>query len=91
MNPTQLQTTLAPLVVMLGSLLAAKVPFFDAGTWGQILGAMLAFGGVIWAGVATRQSAIISTVANDPQVKSVQLTASAPQSLVAATPSNVQK
>jgi hypothetical protein len=91
MNPTQLQTTLAPLVTLLGGLLAVKVPFFDAGTWGQILGGILTLGGIIWAGVATRQSAIISTVANDPQVKSVQLTASAPQGLVDATPQNVQK
>lgn len=91
MNPTQLQSTLAPLVSILGGLLAAKVPFFDAGTWGQILGGILALGGIIWAGVATRQSAIISTVANDPQVKSVQLTPSAPQGLVDATPDNVKK
>lgn len=91
MNPTQLQSTLAPLVSLLGGLLALKIPYFDAGTWGQILGGLLTLGGIIWAGVATRQSAIISTVANDPQVKSVQLTSNAPQGLVDATPSNVQK
>lgn len=91
MNPTQLQTTLAPLVSILGGLLAAKVPFFDAGTWGQILGGILALGGIIWAGVATRQSAIISTVANDPQVKAVQLTSDAPKALVESTPNNVTK
>lgn len=91
MNPTQLQTTLAPLVSLLGGLLALKVPFFDAGTWGQILGGILTLGGIIWAGVASRQSALITTVANDPQVKAVQLVSSAPKTLVDSTPQNVTK
>lgn len=91
MNPTQLQTTLAPLVSLLGGLLALKVPFFDAGTWGQILGGILTLGGIIWSGVATRQSALITTVANDPQVKKVTLEASAPVGLVDSTPQNVTK
>ena len=91
MNPTQLQTTLAPLVSILGGLLAAKVPFFDAGTWGQILGGLLAFGGILWGAFAARSSAVISTAANDPNVASVKLASTAPQSLVESTPSNVQK
>lgn len=91
MNPTQLQTTLAPLVSILGGLLAAKVPFFDAGGWGQILGGLLAFAGVIWAAIASRTTAIISTAANSPNVAKVTLTSSAPQSLLDATPNNVQK
>lgn len=91
MNGTQLQTTLAPLVSLLGTLLAAKVPFFDAGTWGQILGGIIAFGGVIWGAFAARSSAVISTAASDPNVASVKLASTAPQSLVDATPANVQK
>lgn len=91
MNGTQLQTTLAPLVSLLGTLLAAKVPFFDAGTWGQILGGIIAFGGVIWGAFAARSSAVISTAAKDPNVTSVKLASTAPQTLVDATPANVQK
>ena len=91
MNGTQLQTTLAPLVSLLGGLLATKVPFFDAGTWGQILGGILTFGGVMWGAFAARSSAVISTAAAAPNVASVKLTANAPQSLVDATPNNVQK
>lgn len=91
MNPTQLQTTLAPLVSILGGLLAAKVPFFDAGGWGQILGGLLAFAGIIWGAVAARGSAIISTAANDPNVANVRLISTAPQTLVDSTPDNVTK
>jgi hypothetical protein len=91
MNGTQIQTALAPLVSVIGGLLAVKVPYFDAGTWGQILGAIMTFGGVIWGAFAARSSAVISTAAADPNVASVKLTANAPQSLVDATPSNVQK
>lgn len=91
MNPTQLQTTLAPLVSILGGLLAAKVPFFDAGGWGQILGGLLAFAGVVWGATAARGTAIISTAANDPNVANVRLVSTAPQTLVDSTPDNVTK
>lgn len=91
MNPTQLQTTLAPVLTVLGTLLAAKVPFFDAGTWGQILGGIVAFAGVIWGAFAARSSAVISTTANLPEVDKVKLSPTAPQALVDATPSNVTK
>jgi hypothetical protein len=91
MNPTQLQTTLAPIITVLGTLLAARIPFFDAGTWGQILGGIVAFAGVIWGAFAARSSAVISTTANLAEVSKVQLSAAAPQSLVDATPANVTK
>lgn len=91
MNSTQLQTTLAPIVSFLAGLLAAKVPFLDAGAWTQIIGGLLGLGGVIWGGIATKKAALVSQVASLPEVQSVKLEQSAPADLVNATPNNVTK
>lgn len=91
MNSTQIQTTLAPLVTLLGGLLALKVPYFDAGTWGQILGGLVGFGGLLWAAITTRNTAVISQAASLPEVQSIKLEPTAPKATVDATPSNVTK
>ena len=91
MNSTQWQTTLAPVITFFAGLLAAKIPWVGADVWGQILGGVVGLGATIWAGVATRQNALISTVASMPEVKDVKLEQSAPQSMLAATPNNVTK
>lgn len=61
MNPTQLQTTLAPIVSFFAGLLAAKVPWLDAGAWTQIIGGILAVAGVIWGAVAAKPSSLAAT------------------------------
>ena|SRR5438445_2628752 len=92
MNPTQLQTLVAPLVTFFAGLLAGKGVFgLDAGSWTTIIGGAAGLGATIWATVATRQTALVSTVAAMPEVKSVTLTPTAPSTLVQATPDNVTK
>lgn len=71
MNSTQIQTTFAPLISFIAGLLAAKVPFFDLGTWTQIIGGALGLAAVIWGAVTGRGNAIIAQAAALPQVKTV--------------------
>ena len=71
MNGTQIQTTLAPFISFLAGLLAAKVPFFDLGTWTQVIGGVLAFGTVLWGAFTGRNNAVIAQAAALPEVKTV--------------------
>lgn len=92
MNSTQLQTLAAPLVGFVAGLLAGKGVFgLDAGSWTTIIGGIAGTVATIWGVVATRQTALVSTVAAMPEVKSVVLDSSAPAALVQATPANVTK
>ncbi len=92
MNSTQLQTLAAPLVTFFAGLLAGKGVFgLDAGSWTTIIGGLAGTVATIWGVVATRKTALVSTVAEMPEVKSVTLTPSAPNTLVDATPANVTK
>lgn len=62
MNTTQVQSTLAPLLTFLAGLAAGKGLFgWDAQTWYTILGGIAGLGATIWAAVATKTSAIVST------------------------------
>ena len=91
MNTTQWQTTLAPIVAFLAGLAAAKLPFLDLGTWTQVIGWIVGIAATALSAFVTKQSSLISTVSNMDDVKTVTLAASAPQSLVNATPANVTK
>lgn len=92
MNSTQIQTMLTPLISFLAGLAAGKGLFgLDAGSWTTIIGGAVAFGATIWGAVVTRNTAVISQAAALPEVASIKLEASAPSSVVAATPSNVTK
>lgn len=91
MNATQLQTTLAPIVSFLAGLLAAKVPFLDVGTWTTLIGAVLGIVATVWGAFAAKKTSLISTVAADPDVQSIKLEPSAPNAVLQATPSNVNK
>jgi len=93
MNPTQIQTTIAPLVAFFAGLLAGKGVFgLDATTWTTVIGAIAAAGAAVWGAIATRGTSLISAAANQTElVKSIKLQPDAPQSLVTATPDNVTK
>lgn len=92
MNSTQLQTLATPLIGFVAGLLAGKGVFgLDAGSWATIIGGLAGTVATIWGVVATRQTALVSTVAAMPEVKSVVLEQRAPDTLVAATPANVTK
>jgi hypothetical protein len=92
MNSTQIQSLVAPLVTFFAGLLAGKGVFgLDATSWTTIIGGIAGTVATVWGVVATRQTALVSTVAAMPEVKSVSLTPMAPQALVDATPSNVTK
>lgn len=92
MNPTQTQTTLAPIIAFIAGLLAGKGVFgFDTATWTYIIGGLAGIGTVVWGAIAARKSAIVSTAAAMPEVKQVVLDPTVPgaSALNAATPSNV--
>lgn len=97
MNATQLQTTLAPIVAAIAGFLAGKGYFgWDSQTWIAILGGLGTFAATIWGAIAARKAAIVTTVANLPEVKEVALDAGATgatrdsvSSLNISTPTNV--
>jgi hypothetical protein len=92
MNSTQLQTTLASLVTFLAGLAAGRGLFgWDQATWITVITAVVGVGGAVWAAVTTKKSALVTSVAQMPEVASVKLESTAAgQSLAASTPSNVQ-
>lgn len=91
MNPTQIGTTLAPIISFLAGVLAAKNVFgLTSEAWANILGGVIVFGSTVWAAITTRKSALVSTVADMPEVKSVALQpTTAGHALDAVTPGNV--
>lgn len=95
MNPTQIQTTLAPLAAAIAGFLAGKGYFgWDAQTWIAILGGVGTFAATIWGAIAARKSAMVTTVANLPEVKKdggviLDKTVPTTAALAAATPDNV--
>lgn len=94
MNPTQIQTTLAPVVAAVAGFLAGKGYFgWDSQTWIAIIGGIGTVVATIWGAAAARKNAMVTTVANLPEVKEITLdkTAPATQALDAATPDNVVK
>ena len=92
MNPTQISTTLAPIITFVAGLLAGKGVFgLNAEAWVTIIGGVLGAGATIWAAIATRNKNLITTTANLPEVQNVKLEPSAPSSLVQSTPGNVTK
>ena len=93
MNPTQITTTLAPIITFAAGLLAGKGVFgLSAETWATIIGGIMGVGATIWAAIATRnKSLILSTSANLPEVDKIKLDSSASSDLTAATPANVTK
>jgi tetrahydromethanopterin S-methyltransferase subunit C len=92
MNPTQIQTTLAPILGIGASFLAARGWFgFDQNTWMTLIGSVGTIASIVWGAVAARKTAMVTTVANMPEVKDIKLTSSAPASLTQSTPSNVNK
>lgn len=92
MNFTQKQTTVAPMVAFLAGLLAGKGVFgLDVNAWTQVIGAAAAFGATLWGAFAATKNQLINTVANEDDVKSITLNASASTGLVNSTPNNVNK
>lgn len=91
MNGTQITNTITPIVSFIAGILAAKFAWFDAATWTSVLMGVVGLGATIWGAISTRNKAVITQAASLPEVQSIKLEPSAPQSVVAATPSNVTK
>jgi hypothetical protein len=92
MNPTQIQTTIAPLITFLAGLAAGRGLFgLDAAAWTAIIGGIVGLGATVWAAVVTRKTTLVTTVAQMPEVQSVRLEPSVRQNdaLITTTPSNV--
>lgn len=90
-NPLQTNNTAVAAVGYLAGLAAAKLPWFDFATWNYII---MTVGGAIFVAVPAilnRKSAVVATVADMPEVKSVNLDKTSPgiNALVQSTPNNV--
>lgn len=91
MNATQIQTLIAPLVGIAAIWLASKIPFIDQATWSDWINALISSGVLAFMGWITGNTKIITQAAALPEVQSIKLEPSAPQTTVAATPANVSK
>lgn len=90
-NPLQTNNTATALVAYLAGVAAAKLPWFDFATWNYII---FSAGGIIftaYTAFVNRKSAVVSTVANMPEVSKVEVDKTVPgaTALEASTPSNV--
>jgi hypothetical protein len=90
-NPLQNNNAALMAVGYLAGIAAAKFTFFDLATWNYIF---MSIGGVAFAGVSyilNRKNAVISTAANLPEVKNIELDKkiSGTAAMEAATPDNV--
>ena len=90
-NPLQNNNTAMMVVAYVAGVCAAKFPIFDLATWNYIF---LGIGGLIFTGataVLNRKSAVVATVANMAEVKTVELDKTVIGSgvLAQATPDNV--
>jgi hypothetical protein len=91
-NPLQTNNTVVMMLAYGAGVLASKFPLFDSATWQAIL---LAAGGLIftvYTAIVNRKTAVVSTVANMPEVSKVEMEKT-PSGLAMAqsdnTPNNV--
>ena len=90
-NPLQNNNTAMMIVAYVAGVCAAKFPIFDLATWNYIF---LGLGGTIFTvatAILNRKSAVVATVANMAEVKSVELdkTVLGTGALAQVTPDNV--
>lgn len=94
MNQVQLPASIMSLISFAAGLFAGRGLFgWDTATWTAVLGAVAGLAVTISTAFMTRKSAIVTTVANLPEVKSVAVEATPEGRALAApgvTPSNVQ-
>lgn len=90
-NPLQTNNTATMVVGYLAGIAAAKLPWFDFATWNYIIFAIGGLGLTFYTGFTNRKSAVVSTVANMPEVSKVEIDKSVAGSaaLAEATPANV--
>lgn len=90
-NSLQSNNTAIMMIGYAAGVLAAKFPIFDSAAWNAIILSILGVAITIYTAIANRKSAIVSTVANMPEVKSIDLDKSVvgSGSLAQVTPNNV--
>lgn len=90
-NPLQTNNTATVLIGYLAGIAAAKLPWFDFATWNYIIFSIGGVGITVYTAFVNRKTAVISTVANMPEVNSVEVNKNSPgaASLEASTPNNV--
>ena len=90
MNPTTITSTVAPIVGMIAAALATKFGL-DQNFVATALSAIVSAAATIYIGWSNRQSALVTAVANMPEVSKVELDKSKPATVALnqATPDNV--
>lgn len=81
MNPTQVTSTVAPIIAFIAGVLSTKFAFFDQQTWIAIITAIAGAVAVVWNAIATRNKNMAQTL-GDQGMKVV-----APPDVAAATKS----
>lgn len=91
MNPTQITTTLGPILGLIAGYFAAWWGIDQATALG-VLTALVGLLYSVYTAIITRKSAMVSTVANMPEVSGISIDKSVPgaSAIVSATPNNVQ-
>lgn len=93
MNGIQLPATVVPVIAWLAGVLAGKGVFgLDSGVWITLLSGAAGLGLAVYGAFSARKSAVVTTAANLPEVKSISLDPTSPgaQDLNHATPANVR-
>ena len=72
-NPLQNNNAAMTIIAYAAGVCAAKFPIFDLATWNYIFLSILGLAATIGPLVLNRKSAVISTTANMPEVKAVDL------------------
>ena len=90
-NPLQNNNAAVMIIGYLAGIAAAKLPWFDFATWNYIIFTVAGVGMTAATYIINRKSVVVSSVANMPEVKTVELDKSVPNSveLSKATPDNV--
>jgi len=90
-NPLQNNNVAMTIIAYAAGVMAAKFPIFDLATWNYIFMSFLGVAATIGPLVLNRKSAVMTTTAKLPEVKSVELDKTKPNSasLAAVTPDNV--
>lgn len=91
MNPTQITTTLGPILGLIAGYFAAWWGIDQATALG-VLTALIGLLYSVYTAFITRKSAMVSSVANMPEVAKIEINKSVPgaSALTNATPDNVK-
>lgn len=90
-NPLQTNNTATVIIGYIAGIAAAKLPWFDFATWNYIIFSVGGVGLTVYTALINRKTAVVSAVANLPEVNKIELDKSVPGAteLAQVTPKEV--